>query len=197
MIGAILFFVLIITTTIIFLRQFRNQNLDLMICLGSGGHTAEMFKLISKMDKSWSRIYIVASSDHTSYSKIMEFEHQSKDGYLIRYIPRSRHVHQSWFTTPFTTLYSAFTATILLCQTNPRVIICNGPGTCVPVCLIAKLFTLVGICKTKILFVESYARVTKMSLSGKILYRVADKVVVQWDSLKEKYPNSTYLGQLM
>jgi beta-1,4-N-acetylglucosaminyltransferase len=194
----LIFAIIISSAAFIFRNQkYRRQEYDLMICLGSGGHTAEMFKLLLKMDKSWSRIYVVASSDHISPSKIVEFEGDRKEGYVISYIPRSRHIHQSWLTTPFTVLYSTWKSTILLYTTNPRVIICNGPGTCVPLCLIGRVFRLMGICSTKILFVESFARVTNLSLSGKILYHVADKVVVQWEELTLKYPNVTYQGQLM
>ena len=150
------------------------------------------------MDKTWSRMYVIAQSDISSHSKVEEFEKEVTTGtFSISYIPRSRHVHQSWLTTPFTTLYSTFKAISLILKTNPQVLICNGPGTCIPLCLVAKLFTILGISSTKILFIESFARVKDLSLTGKILYRLADRVVVQWEELCEKYPNASYLGQLM
>lgn len=50
----------------------------------------------------------------------------------------------------------------------------------------------------RIVYVESIARVRKLSLSGAILYasRVADQFFVQWPELQARYPRSTYAGRL-
>jgi len=45
----------------------------------------------------------------------------------------------------------------------------------------------------KIIFIESFARVQTLSLSGKILYYFADRFLVQWPELRTKYPMSEYL----
>ena len=50
---------------------------------------------------------------------------------------------------------------------------------------------------TKVLFVESICRVKSLSLSGMILYYLADSVLVQWKELKEKYPRVDFVGTLM
>lgn len=36
-----------------------------------------------------------------------------------------------------------------------------------------------------------------MSLSGKIVYQIADRFVVQWPLLKDKYPRAKYMGRLI
>jgi beta-1,4-N-acetylglucosaminyltransferase len=52
---------------------------------------------------------------------------------------------------------------------------------------------LFGIMKPKILFVESFARVHRLSLSGKIVYHLRlGHVAVQWPALQAKYPRSKY-----
>lgn len=50
----------------------------------------------------------------------------------------------------------------------------------------------------QIVYVESIARVTSLSLSGKILYhtRVADLFMVQWPELQSQCPLSKYCGRL-
>lgn len=50
----------------------------------------------------------------------------------------------------------------------------------------------------RIIYVESIARVRKLSLSGSILYlsRMADRFLVQWRELQQRYPRSTYAGRL-
>ncbi len=52
--------------------------------------------------------------------------------------------------------------------------------------------------QTRIVFVESIARVTTLSLSGKILYkaRLADGFFVQWPKLAAAYPRADFVGRL-
>ncbi|XP_028588575.2 UDP-N-acetylglucosamine transferase subunit ALG14 isoform X3 [Podarcis muralis] len=76
-------------------------------------------------------------------------------------------------------------------------VLCNGPGTCVPICASALLLRMLGIKSVTIVYVESICRVENLSLSGKILYHFSDYFIVQWPALKEKYPKSLYLGRIV
>ncbi|XP_061489718.1 UDP-N-acetylglucosamine transferase subunit ALG14 homolog isoform X2 [Rhineura floridana] len=76
-------------------------------------------------------------------------------------------------------------------------VLCNGPGTCVPICVSALLLRMLGLKSVIIVYVESICRVENLSLSGKILYRFSDYFIVQWPALKEKYPKSLYLGRIV
>ncbi|CAN0841979.1 UDP-N-acetylglucosamine transferase subunit ALG14 homolog [Linum grandiflorum] len=78
-------------------------------------------------------------------------------------------------------------------------VLCNGPGTCIPLCMIAFLFKVMGIRWSSIFYVESIARVKKLSLSGLLLYKlhIADQFFVQWPQLQKKYPRAHYVGCLM
>jgi beta-1,4-N-acetylglucosaminyltransferase len=67
-------------------------------------------------------------------------------------------------------------------------------GTCVPICFVAFFYNVLGISRTKIIYVESFCRVKKLSLSGKLLYYIADKFIVQWPGLLVPYPRAEYLG---
>uniref|UniRef100_A0A8C0U3L8 UDP-N-acetylglucosamine transferase subunit ALG14 n=1 Tax=Cyanistes caeruleus TaxID=156563 RepID=A0A8C0U3L8_CYACU len=112
-------------------------------------------------------------------------------------IPRSREVRQSWISSVVTTLYSVLYSLPLTYKRKPDLILCNGPGTCVPVCLSAFLLGLLRIKRTIIVYVESICRVETLSLSGKILYYFSDYFIVQWPDLKKKYPKSVYLGRIV
>ena len=61
-------------------------------------------------------------------------------------------------------------------------ILYNGPGTCLPLCVIAFLFKVVGIRWSSTFYVESIARVRRLCLSGLLLYklRMADQFFGQW-----------------
>ena len=50
---------------------------------------------------------------------------------------------------------------------KPAVLLVNGPGVCIPVCLGAVLLNLLGY-RCAIVFVESICRVRKLSLSGRL-----------------------------
>lgn len=44
---------------------------------------------------------------------------------------------------------------------------------------------------------ESFARVTALSLSGRILIWIADRFLVQWPELAKRYPKVEYVGILV
>lgn len=63
-----------------------------------------------------------------------------------------------------------------------------------PVCFSAFLLRVLGIADARIIYVESFCRVDKLSLSGKLLYHIADRFIVQWPQLLSQYKRAEYLG---
>lgn len=173
-----------------------------MIVIGSGGHTAEMLKMIQGIDynKYRPRIYAMASNDITSEMRIISHEYaidQDNGDYVVMKIPRSRNVGQSYLTSVLTTVYSIFLCIPQMIYYNPKLILCNGPGTCIPICLIAFLMRVLYFSENKIIFIESICRVKTLSLTGHILLFFADVIYVQWPELKNKYPRVVYIGNLV
>ncbi|KAG8199309.1 hypothetical protein JTE90_011776 [Oedothorax gibbosus] len=175
----------------------------MMVTLGSGGHTYEMFQLIRNLSyKIQPRIYIIAETDNLSEHKLQDFMNSkysklSTELNIIGKIPRSREVHQSWITTVFTTFRAFIYSFILMMKHKPDFLLCNGPGTSVPLCVAAFIFHVLGWKHIKIVYVESICRVKTLSLSGKIVYQIADRFFVQWPQLKDKYPRAKYFGKLV
>ncbi|XP_068022370.1 UDP-N-acetylglucosamine transferase subunit ALG14 isoform X3 [Melanerpes formicivorus] len=172
----------------------RTPPLSLLVVAGSGGHTTEILRLLSCLSESYSpRHYVFADSDKMSEAKICSFEQKraetfSNSQFTLDRIPRSREVRQSWMSSVGTTLYSLLYSLPLTYRLKPDLILCNGPGTCVPVCIAALLLGLLRIKRAVIVYVESICRVETLSLSGRILYYLSDYFIVQWPELKEKYP---------
>lgn len=54
-----------------------------------------------------------------------------------------------------------------------------------------------GLRDITMVFVESICRVKTLSLSGKIMYYIADHFLVQWKQLQINFPKSIYLGRLV
>ncbi|KAG5018317.1 hypothetical protein JHK82_014263 [Glycine max] len=180
-----------------------------LIILGSGGHTAEMLNLLAVLqkDRFKPRFYIAAATDNMSLQKAQLLENslaaenaaRVTDTAQFMKIYRSREVGQSYITSIWTTLIAMVHALWLMIKIRPEVILCNGPGTCIPLCSIAFIFKILGIRWSSIFYVESIARVRRLSLSGLLLYklRMVDQLFVQWPQLQRQYPRATYVGRLM
>ena len=173
--------------------QNKSENVSTLIVLGSGGHTTEMLRLISALDttKYSPQTYMVADTDTSSLSKLKALNLESQ----IQVIPRSREVGQSWISTIFTSIRATLACAKLLLKHRPKLLLCNGPGTCVPPCLIAWIYNIFFLKRTKIVFVESICRIKTVSLSGKILCHIADACLVQWPELAEKNSQFTYIAR--
>lgn len=181
--------------------SLNDKNIRTLIFLGSGGHTGEMMKIVSKLnfEKHSPRFYVIAATDSLSSKKVEQVEPSTGNlrNYHIHHIPRSREVGQSWISTIYSTLYSLLFSFSCIYKTKPDLILCNGPGSCVPICIASFIFKLFGLASTRLIFIESICRVKSLSLSGKILYYFCDDIFVQWSHLVKKYPNAKYLGRLI
>ncbi|CAH0492376.1 unnamed protein product [Peronospora farinosa] len=174
----------------------KRYQVRVMAVLGSGGHTTELLKLIKRLNREvYTPItFVVAQTDKTSQMKTeLDWKLTAIDSFAI--IPRSREVGQSWMSSVWTTLQSLQSCLYLVYKCRPQLVLCNGPGTCIPICAAVVLFRVFGVhTDSKIVFCESFARVQHLSLTGKLLYYVADEFVVQWPQLQMKYPRTKHLG---
>ena len=85
---------------------------------------------------------------------------------------------------------------VLKCQ--PKLVLVNGPGTCVPIVLVSKLLSFVKLCSpVKVVFIESVCRVKSLSLSAKLLWYILDEVIVQWPELTESHRGVKYIGHFL
>jgi len=158
-------------------------------------------------DRFTPRYYVAALTDNMSLQKAQVYEKSLIQGDREKIIEdaqfmqiyRSREVGQSYITSIATTLLAVLHAMWLIIRIRPQVIFCNGPGTCIPLCASAFLLKVLGLGWSSIFYIESIARVKKLSLSGLLLYklRLADQFFVQWPQLQQKYSRAQYAGRLM
>eukprot|EP00698_Gefionella_okellyi_P011684 TRINITY_DN3097_c0_g1_i1.p1 TRINITY_DN3097_c0_g1~~TRINITY_DN3097_c0_g1_i1.p1 ORF type:complete len:321 (+),score=34.63 TRINITY_DN3097_c0_g1_i1:142-1104(+) len=175
---------------IFFLRSKRKpsaQARKALIVLGSGGHSTEMLQLLASVnrDQLSPRCYLLANTDAGSISLAKEFEGDRSDYSFVR-IQRSREVGEKTLSSVRNTLSATKQAFGHIWRIWPDIIICNGPGTCVPVCAVALLYRLLWIKDISIIYVESFARVTELSRSGKLLYPFVDRFFVMWPDLAKQ-----------
>jgi beta-1,4-N-acetylglucosaminyltransferase len=173
-----------------------------------------MLVLLDHLDKRFyaPRIYVSAATDALSATKAAarerrwaeeeeEEERQAgagarrqqrrrrpSDDYACVTIPRSREVGQAWLSSALTTARACLHALALVWRERPALLLANGPGTCVPLCAAAALLRAAGASRTRVAYVESVARVRRLSLSARLLgaLRLADVLLVQWPALAEE-----------
>jgi|WetSurMetagenome_2_1015567.scaffolds.fasta_scaffold319925_2 beta-1,4-N-acetylglucosaminyltransferase len=83
---------------------------------------------------------------------------------------------------PIKLALSVFHSMSLIMKEKPDVVISTGAGVGVVACYVAKI-----VAGSKVVFVESFARVKEPSFSGKLAYLIADRFFVQWPELQKAY----------
>lgn len=177
--------------TILNRRGVRSFPRRTLIILGSGGHTTELLSMTKHLEPSLYKpiIYCKAESDTTSDDRLRSLH---GPGRTVHDLPRAREVGQSYFSSIGTTLYAFwFAAYRVWFEWKPELVLCNGPGTCIPICAAALLGHILWGRQCPIVFVESFCRVETLSLTGRLLYySCADLFVVHWEQLQRRYPRS-------
>jgi beta-1,4-N-acetylglucosaminyltransferase len=84
-----------------------------------------------------------------------------------------------------------FKSFYILLKEKPDCIISVGALATYPICLLGKLMG------KRIIYIESFARVDSPSLTGKLMYKLADLFIVQWDELLQFYPRAVYGGGIL
>jgi beta-1,4-N-acetylglucosaminyltransferase len=176
----------------------EESSLKTMVVLGSGGHTSEMIQLICNLPPKEYHpiIYVKAVTDQTSLGRV-QAAGLLPPSCKVYNIPRAREVGQSYTSSISTTIYAVYYAIKLIASLRPDLIICNGPGTCLPLCVSAFLWRCLGWSYTRIIFVESYCRVENMSLTGRLMYDWVDMCAVHWPNLQTKYPMTQCISTMI
>lgn len=144
------------------------------VCLVSscGGHLAELRALRRAFEK-YEHFYVVND-------RVLLPEDMRRRTYFIR------HSERDWLF-----LVNLWEAWWILRAERPRVILSTGAGPAVPFAVVGKLLGIPSI------FVEISAQVTRPSLTGRIMYYIAERFFYQWSELKRYFPKGTYGGLLV
>ena len=73
---------------------------------------------------------------------------------------------------------------------RPDIIISSGAAVAVPFFYLGKLF------KAKCIYIEVFDRIDKPTLTGKMVYPIADSFIVEWEEMKKVYPKAVNLGSI-
>lgn len=80
----------------------------------------------------------------------------------------------------------------VLWREKPDVILSTGAGPVVPFAIVGRLFF-----RTRVIFVETITRINRPSLTGRIMYWLAQDFMYQWESLRPFFPKAQHGGSLV
>ena len=78
----------------------------------------------------------------------------------------------------------------VLRKEKPDLIISSGAAVAVPFFYIGKMMG------AKLIYIEVFDRIDKPTMTGKMVYPIVDKFIVQWDEQKKVYPKAINLGSI-
>lgn len=148
------------------------------ICLisSSGGHL-EQIKQLKDVYKKYDCFYVVT---RTKATEAMKQKH-----YIVSDLVRKNKLVMVLRMTKM--MFEQFA---IFAKENPDVIVTTGAAVAIPMCLIGKMF------HKKVIYIESFARMTTPNKTGKLIYKFADLFIIQWEALKKYYPNAVYGGSI-
>ena len=106
----------------------------------------------------------------------------------------SETVYWSYFPTNrnlFNLVRNFFVAVRVLFKEKPDIIVSTGAGVAIPFFYLGKLLG------KKLVFIEAYERIENPSLTGRIVYRITDAFILQWEEQKKFFPKGIVLGQIL
>lgn len=140
----------------------------------SGGHFEQLLMLKPLMEEYNS--FVV--TEKTFYNTTVKGQKM----YYMHQVNRKEKLFYIWI------MVNVFKAFGIMIKERPNVIITTGVLAMIPLCLLVKFMG------GKLIYIESFAKVTSATKTGKIMYKFADQFYVQWEPMKKIYPKAIYLG---
>lgn len=153
------------------------KNKKVLFISSTGGHLDELLQLKPLFKKYDS--YIITEKTKSTIDLKNKFSN-------VNYLVYGTKEHIMSYIFKF--IYNLIKSLILFIKIRPKVIVTTGTHTAVPMCYIGKLFF------RKVIYIETIANSKTKTLSGKLVYPIADKFIVQWESMLELYPKAIYGG---
>lgn len=146
------------------------------ICLisSSGGHYEQLL-MLKRLNEKFEVFFV---TEKTPYNG------NETNTYYVQQINRKE------FLFPYYLVKILFQTVRILVKEKPDAILSTGVLSAIPMLLLGKLF------RKKIIYIESFAKISTPTQTGKFIYKFADVFIVQWETLKKFYPNAVYLGSI-
>jgi len=150
----------------------------IMFIASTGGHLEELLQLKSM----FSNYDYCLITEKTKSNMYLKEDYKDKVRFLI--YGTKHHI----ITYPFKLLTNCFISLGYYLKYRPDYIITTGVHTAGPMCCLGKIFG------SKIIYIETFANMVTKTSTGKLLYPISDKFIVQWESMKKLYPEAEVGG---
>ena len=144
-----------------------------MFISSTGGHFNELLQLEKMFD---------------NYDYSTKTNAYLKDKYKNRISFLMYGTKHHFLTYPFKLLFNCIKSCFIYLKYRPDYIITTGVHTAGPMCCIGKILG------SKIIYIETFANMVTKTVTGRMLYPISDKFIVQWESMKKLYPNADFGG---
>ena len=142
-----LIIIILILIYYFFTRYKYTNKKEILIVLGSGGHTAEMLYMIENLDfNNFTKIiFLKSNQDKLSKNKTINFLNKKTKNFKlskIEFINVKRVFYKKGFLliSIISFIFSIIKVFfIIFFRENPKKAFFNGPGTCVPILIVMKL----------------------------------------------------------
>ena len=151
-----------------------NKKIKICFAASSGGHFEQIIMLMPLMEK-YDSFLITEKTDYKA-------EVKNEKMYYLHQVNRKE------LKFPLEMIGNSFRSLFIFIKERPHVVITTGVLAMVPMCLLAHLF------HKKLIYIESFAKVTTPTETGKLMYKYADQFYVQWPQMIKVYPNAIFLG---
>ena len=158
----------------------KKQKKKVLFISSTGGHFSELQQLSPLFEKY--DYHIITEKD--SMTKELKKIYGNKISYLP-YGTRSK-----LYTYIFIYFFLCLKTIFLFIKIRPRYIVTTGTHTAGPMCYFGKIFG------CKIIFIETFANKNRKTVTGKLIYPIADLFIVQWEDMLKLYPKAVYGGAI-
>lgn len=138
-----------------------DKKMKICFAASSGGHYEQLMMLKPLMEE-YDSFVVTEQTDYSAKAK-------GEKTYYMSQVNR-REKDLVWKM-----LKNAWKSLQIYKKEKPDVVICTGVLAMIPMCLIAKM------AGKKLIYIESFAKVTSPTETGKLLYKFADQFYVQWE----------------
>lgn len=154
----------------------KNQKKEIKVCLvgSSGGHLTHLY-MLKPFWENKKRFWV--TFDKEDARSLLNGEKV-----YPCYYPTNRNIKNL--------IRNTVVAWKVLHKEKPDLIISSGAAVSVPFFYLGKLFG------SKLIYIEVFDRIDKPTLSGRLVYPIVDKFIVQWEEQKEVYKKAINLGSI-
>jgi len=150
------------------------KKIKICFAASSGGHLEQILMLRPLMER-YDSFLVTEKTPYSIGAKELR----------CYYLPQIN--RKEWNCVP-RLVVNGFQSLWIYLTEQPDIVISIGALGTLPLCLLCKLTG------KKLVFIESFAKVTSPTLTGKFLYRYADRFYVQWPQMHRFYRKAICLG---